>query len=106
MADDGTISNPNVGSPADRQTGKKKENRGGWQGGLKAAGGALQSTGRDLMEAGAENRITPVAYKRGGKVRRTGPAIVHKGERVIPAGKRKKVERLMKKSKMRMRARS
>lgn len=27
------------------------------------------------------------SYKRGGMVRKTGPALVHKGERVIPRGK-------------------
>jgi SLT domain-containing protein len=54
------------------------------------------------MDDGASQRTAPVAYKRGGKVKRTGPALTHKNERVIPAGKRKKVERLMKKSRMKM----
>ena len=29
-------------------------------------------------------------YKKGGTVKKTGPAIVHKGERIIPAKKAKK----------------
>jgi len=48
--------------------------------------------------------IQPVKYHRGGKVRKTGPAVLKRGERVIPAGKRKKVERLMKRNKMKMRS--
>lgn len=36
------------------------------------------------------------SYKKGGKVRRTGLARVHKGERVIPKSKVKRVEKLMK----------
>lgn len=36
------------------------------------------------------------SYKKGGKVRRTGLARVHKGERVIPKAKVKRVEKLMK----------
>jgi hypothetical protein len=46
------------------------------------------------------------AMKRGGKIRKTGVRELHKGERVIPAGKVKRVEKMMKRSKMRMRARS
>lgn len=36
-------------------------------------------------------------FKKGGVVKKTGPAIVHKGERVIPANKRKMVEKMLKK---------
>ncbi len=36
-------------------------------------------------------------YKKGGTVKKTGPAIVHKGEKVIPANKRKAVENMLKK---------
>ena len=30
------------------------------------------------------------AYKKGGTVKKTGPALVHKGEKIIPAKKAKK----------------
>lgn len=33
---------------------------------------------------------TPPSYKKGGTVKKTGLAVVHKGERVIPAKKRPK----------------
>ena len=46
--------------------------------------------------------VGKVEYHRGGKVRKTGPAIVKRGESVIPAGKRKKVERLMKRKGMKL----
>jgi SLT domain-containing protein len=46
--------------------------------------------------------IHAVAYKRGGKVRKTGPAVVHRGERVIPASKRKKAEKVMRRAGMRL----
>ncbi len=42
------------------------------------------------------------SWETGGKIRKTGPANLHAGERVIPRSKVKKVERLMRKSKMRM----
>jgi len=44
------------------------------------------------------------AMKRGGKVQKTGKRVVHKGERVVPAKSRKKVDKAMKRSKMRMRS--
>ena len=72
--------------------------------GLKAAGQSLSDYGRDEMDQSSRG-ITPVQYRHGGKVRKTGPAILHKNERVIPANKRRKVERLMKRSKMRMKSR-
>jgi hypothetical protein len=46
--------------------------------------------------------IRPVQYRKGGKVRKTGRAIVHKNERVIPASKRKKAEKVMRKAGMRL----
>ena len=64
----------------------------------------LSSRENDAADRAASN-IHAVQYKRGGKVRKTGPAILHKNERVIPAGKRKKVERMMKRKGMRMKAR-
>lgn len=52
------------------------------------------------------NVTPPQQFKRGGKVRKTGRAILHAGERVIPAGKVRRVERLMKRAKMRKTDRS
>jgi hypothetical protein len=43
------------------------------------------------------------AMGRGGKVRKTGKRKVHKGEEVVPRHKAKKVERTMKRAKMKMR---
>ena len=72
-----------------------------------ALAGGLSKLSRDQKDRSSEasSRIGPVQYKRGGKVRKTGVARLHKNERVIPAGKRKKVERLMKRAGMRMKAR-
>lgn len=68
---------------------------------LRSAGSSLSDSGRSEMASAASERITPVQYKRGGKVRKTGPAIVHRGERVIPRSKVKKVDRMMKRKGMR-----
>ena len=73
MSSSSGASDPMSGSPADRNTGKKKQDRGGWQGGLSAAGKSLQSSGSQMMsDARSEeaSRIGPVSYKRGGKVRK------------------------------------
>jgi hypothetical protein len=71
---------------------------------LRQVGKALAAGGRSEAESAGEaaEHIRPMKYHRGGKVRKTGPAVLKRGERVIPADKRKKVERLMKKSKIRM----
>lgn len=86
--------------------GRWKDSKGA--GALRGAAAGSQA-GTAMLERSAEDassRIGPVAsFKRGGKVRKTGLANLHKNERVIPSGKRKKVERLMKRSKMRMKAR-
>lgn len=70
---------------------------------LKAAGRSLMDSGDAEMSSAAGRGITPVSYKRGGKVRKTGLARLHSGERVIPRGKVKKVERMMKSKRMKMR---
>jgi hypothetical protein len=70
---------------------------------VKSAGRSLSASGQAMMSDSreqAESRIGPVSYKRGGKVRKTGRANLHANERVVPANKRKKVERLMKREKM------
>ena len=72
----------------------------------RAAGSGLEQAGRDMMDKASETRITPVQYHNGGKVKRGGPARLLKGERVIPRGKVKRVEKMMRKAKMRMMSRS
>ena len=75
---------------------------------LSAAGSSLSSSGSQMMDDARyeeASRIGPVSYKRGGKTRKTGPANLHKGERIIPKGKVKRVEKMMRKAKMRMKAR-
>ncbi len=73
--------------------------------GISAAGSSLSRSGQDEMDRASSDRITPVSYKRGGKTRKTGIANLHKGERIIPRGKVKRVEKMMRKAKMRMKAR-
>ena len=77
---------------------------GGWRSKAKKVGDSLRSMGSDQSSSASSisSSIRPVAYKRGGKVRKTGPAIVHKNERVIPASKRKKAEKAMKRAGMRL----
>lgn len=75
--------------------------------GLKDGGRSMSQSGQGMVDSArgqAASSIRPVQYKRGGKVRKTGPAILHKNERVITAGQRKKVDRMMKRSGMRMRS--
>jgi len=74
-------------------------------GGMRSAGASMVKSGQEELGRAASERITPVQYGRGGKVRKTGGAVVHKGERVIPKGKVKRVEKMMRKAKMRMKAR-
>jgi hypothetical protein len=45
------------------------------------------------MELKRKEMASPSSFKDGGKVRKTGLAIVHKGETVIPAGKRKSIRK-------------
>jgi hypothetical protein len=76
-----------------------------WKKGLQSAGRSLSSWGQGEMSSVADSRITPVSYHRGGKVRKGGKARLLKGERVIPKGKTKRVEKMMRKAKMRMKSR-
>lgn len=57
-----------------------------------------EASSRNAAQMGSN--VGKVEYHRGGKVRKTGVAIVKRGERVIPSGKRKKVERQMKRKGM------
>jgi len=109
MADDDGRSLSDTVADTKRQVQQGKDSRGGGlKAGLRAGGSSLSSSGRSMMsDAGAQasSRIGPVQYHKGGKVRKTGNARLKKGERVIPKGKRKKVERLMKRSGMGMTSR-
>lgn len=78
-----------------------------WKGGLRGAGASLSQTGRDMTDSARASTaagIHAVQYHRGGKVRKTGLARLEAGERVIAKGKRKRVDRLMKRDGMKMRA--
>lgn len=78
-------------------------------GALRSAGNSLSASGQQMISDSRDDaaaHVGPVQYRKGGKVRKTGPAIVHRGERVIPKSKVKRVEKMMKRKKMRMKARS
>ena len=54
--------------------------------------------GKDLskaVNASAVGLASPPAYKKGGKVMRTGKAVVHKGEVVLTASKVKMLKKLL-----------
>lgn len=100
MADDGGYSDSN--SSAGPDGGSR------WKGskGAKATSSALaglagvgQKMLSDSRDEAASN-IHAVSYRKGGKTRKNGVANLHKNERVIPANKRKKVERMMKREKI------
>lgn len=74
-------------------------------GALRNAGSSLMDSGRAESSSAASDSIRPVQYRHGGKVRKTGAAVVHKGERVIPRAKVRSVEKLMKRAKLRMKSR-
>lgn len=74
---------------------------------LTQGGKALSKSGSEMIESSREqaasnmDRQTPLnlpSYRKGGKVRKTGPARLHKGELVVPRKKVRKVKRAMKKS--------
>lgn len=104
--DDGDDGNSSSGS-----TSTASSSSSGWKGsraqkGTSKAGAGLSAAGQKMIEGSREeamanmDRQAPVnlpSYRHGGKVRKTGLARLHKGEKVIPRGKVKKVERRMKK---------
>jgi len=105
MADDGFDPSADASS-ANREA----QSDSGWKksraaGGLRAAGKSLSQSGRDELNDASRMAPTPVAYHRGGKIRKTGLKRLEKGERVIAKGKTKRVEKMMRKAKMRMKAR-
>jgi len=72
-------------------------------GALRGAGAGL-SAGSSALRSQAEeddSRIGPViyGYEKGGRVKRTGLARLHKGEYVVPRGKVKRVKKAMRRMK-------
>jgi SLT domain-containing protein len=70
----------------------------------RAAGSALSSAGSGMMSDSAReaaSNVHAVSYKRGGKVKRTGLARLHKGEVVVPRGKVKRMKKAMRGAKRR-----
>ena len=70
----------------------------GWVGTVKSGYHALM--GKDLSRAVNKKAVStveasPSAYKKGGKVKRTGRALVHKGEVVLTAAKVKMLKKLL-----------
>jgi hypothetical protein len=67
-------------------------------GATRSAGGGLAAAGQRMMSSAADDaarNIHPVSYKKGGRVKRTGLARLHKGEYVVPRGKVKRVKNAM-----------
>lgn len=62
--------------------------------------GARELLGKDLSRAvsarATEAVASPVAYKKGGVVKRTGRALVHKGEVVLTVAQRKALKKILK----------
>jgi hypothetical protein len=83
-------------------TGPDSSSSSTWKKRASSAGAGLQAYGKSQSDRSAAiaESIRPVSYHTGGKVRSTGPAVLKRGERVIPASKRKKVERSMKREGM------
>lgn len=73
------------------------------KGGLAAAGQSMSERGTAMIDSVRDgamadmNRQNPVpSYRKGGSVRKTGLARVHKGEFVVPAKKARKAKRMLK----------
>ncbi len=75
-----------------------------------AAGRSLNQSGQDALSSVRQEAASAVermqSYKRGGKVRKTGPAKLHRGELVIPRGKVKRVKEALRKTKRKSTGRS
>lgn len=81
-----------------------------WAAAARIAGKSIAAAGRSFTESAGKyaDHIHPVdmnEYRHGGKVRKTGISKVHKNERIIPRSKVKRVEKLMKRNKVRMKSR-
>jgi len=98
--DDGDSSSSSSSSSSDSSSRKKSS----WRDYASTAGSGLRSYGQDESDRASSisQSIRPVSYHSGGRVRKTGPAVLKRGERVIPAGKRKKAEKAMRRAGMRL----
>jgi hypothetical protein len=77
----------------------KKPSR--WKSAAKAAGSELSSYGTEMMNesrSDSASRIGPVSYKKGGRVKKTGLARLHKGEVVVPRNKVRKYKKAMRRN--------
>ena len=91
-------------SAADSSSTRKSGMSDKTKGRISSLGSGLRSYASDEKDRAASisESIRPVQYHRGGKVRKTGPAILKRNERVIPASKRKKAEKVMRRAGMRL----
>lgn len=112
-ATDMSDSDTDASNPYGGYRGSLSSSSKGWKGskaqkGTEKAGAGLSAAGQKMIEGVRQeamsdmDRQTPVnlpSYRHGGKVRKTGLARLHKGEKVIPRGKVKKVEKAARKMK-------
>jgi hypothetical protein len=64
----------------------------------RSGGSGLAAAGQRMMSDSAEEsarNIHPVSYKKGGRVKRTGLARLHKDEYVVPRNKVKRMKKAM-----------
>lgn len=69
-------------------------------GAARTGGGGLAGVGQRMMSTAADDasrNIHAVSYKKGGRVKKTGLARLHRGELVIPRNKVKRVKKAMRK---------
>lgn len=103
--DDGYRSLGDTVSDSRSQIDKGKADRKSDRGSAIAGGlSRLSSTEKDASDRASSN-IHAVSYKRGGQVKRTGLARLHKNEYVVPRGKVKRVKKAMRRSGIRMKGR-
>ena len=112
MADDSGLTGDSGWSSDSGGSSSSSSSSGGgdsrWKKALRAGGRSLNQSGQSTLESVREQAAANVSrgdsYKRGGRVKRTGLAKVHRGERVIPKSKVKRVEKMMRSKKMRMKS--
>ena len=94
--DDSDSGSSSSSSSSDSSSRKKSS----WRDYASAAGSSLRSYGHDESDRASSisSSIRPVSYKKGGTVRKTGLARLHKGEVVVPRNKVKRVKKAMRKA--------
>lgn len=67
-----------------------------WMGAIKQ--GSKMLLGKDLSRAVSQKAVqavaSPAMYKKGGVVKKTGKALVHRGEKVLTLAERKQLKKL------------